>query len=44
MRYNTVDINEIDEGLFTSDIWTAENLEVLEKHKITHIVNVTGSL
>ena len=38
------DIHEIDDGLFMSDIFTAENLTVLERHKITHIVNVCGSI
>ena len=35
------DINEIMPGLFMSDITTAENMEVLNRCGITHIVTVT---
>ena len=39
------DISEIIDGsLFMSDVWTAEDLEVLKQKQITHIVTVSGGI
>ena len=42
--FNAEDIHEIDNGLYMSDIFTAENLDILSKFGITHIVTVTGHI
>lgn len=39
------DIHEIIPGcLYMSDVFTAENMQVLDQHKITHIVTVSGGI
>jgi hypothetical protein len=37
-----VDIDKIDENLYMSDVFTAENIVALNERKITHILTVTG--
>ena len=43
-NFNSEDINEILPHLFISDAWTAGNLDLLVKHKITHILTVAKGI